>query len=246
MFRLFFLVASRSKHNKNKIFYHAVEIVIFGRELRLQKYKIMLIVGIAGGTGSGKTTVVRKVKEVFPSHEIIVLPQDAYYKDNINVSLEERQRINFDHPDSVEFQLLIDQIRQLKAGYEVEMPVYSYLTCLRSKETITIRPARVALVEGILILSDSGLRDMLDIKVFVDADADDRLGRVIIRDIAERGRSVFKVLERYQDTVKPSHLQFIEPSKRYADIIIPGGGENQVGIEVLISIIEKHLLKEKI
>jgi uridine kinase len=205
----------------------------------------MLIVGIAGGTGSGKTTVVRKIKEVFASNEIIVLPQDAYYKDNGHISLEERQKINFDHPDSVEFPLLIAQLQQLKSGQAVEMPIYSYLTCLRSKETITVKPARVALVEGILILSDSGLRDMLDIKVFVDADADDRLGRVITRDIVERGRSVLKVLERYHDTVKPSHLQFIEPSKRYADIIIPGGGENQIGIEVLISIIEKHLLKEK-
>jgi uridine kinase len=206
----------------------------------------MLIVGIAGGTGSGKTTVVRKIMEVFPSNEVIVLPQDAYYKDNGQISLEERQKINFDHPDSVEFQLLIDQLKLLKEGQEINMPIYSYLTCLRSKETITIKPARVALVEGILILSDSGLRDMLDIKVFVDADADDRLGRVITRDIVQRGRSVLKVLERYHDTVKPSHLQFIEPSKRYADIIIPGGGENQVGIEVLISIIEKHLLKEKL
>ena len=125
------------------------------------------------------------------------------------------------------------------------MPVYSYLTCIRSKETITVRPARVALVEGILILTDRGLRDLLDIKVFVDADADDRLGRVIARDIIERGRSLPSVLERYHETVKPSHLQFIEPSKRYADIIIPGGGENQVGIEVLISIIEKHLQREK-
>jgi uridine kinase len=206
----------------------------------------MLIVGIAGGTGSGKTTVVRKIKEVFASNEVIVLPQDAYYKDNGDIPPEERQKINFDHPDSVEFLLLIDQIKKLKAGFEIEMPVYSYLTCLRSKETIKVKPARVALVEGILILSDSGLRDMFDIKVFVDADPDDRLGRVITRDIVERGRSVLKVLERYHDTVKPSHLQFIEPSKRYADIIIPGGGENQVGIEVLISIIEKHLLKEKI
>jgi uridine kinase len=204
----------------------------------------MLIVGIAGGTGSGKTTVVRKIKEVFASNEVIVLPQDAYYKDNSQIALEERLKINFDHPDSVEFQLLIDHLHKLKSGQEVEMPIYSYLTCLRSKETITIKPARVALVEGILILSDSGLRDMLDIKVFVDADADDRLGRVITRDIVERGRSVLKVLERYHDTVKPSHLQFIEPSKRYADIIIPGGGENQVGIEVLISIIEKHLSRE--
>lgn len=206
----------------------------------------MLIVGIAGGTGSGKTTVVRKIIEVFPNDEVVVLPQDAYYKDNKDITLEERQKINFDHPDSVEFQLLIKQLNQLKSGLQVEMPIYSYLTCLRSEETITLKPSRVALVEGILILTDSGLRDILDIKVFVDADADDRLGRVITRDIIERGRSVLQVLERYHDTVKPSHLQFIEPSKRYADIIIPGGGENQVGIEVLISIIEKHLQKEKV
>lgn len=124
------------------------------------------------------------------------------------------------------------------------MPVYSYLTCLRSKETIPVKPARVVVVEGIMILCDSRLRDMFDIKVFVDADADDRLGRVIQRDIVERGRSVMAVLERYHETVKPSHLQFIEPSKRYADIIIPGGGDNQVGIGVLVSIIEKHLLEE--
>jgi uridine kinase len=204
----------------------------------------MLIVGIAGGTGSGKTTVVRKIKEVFASNEVIVLPQDAYYKDNGHIPLEERLKINFDHPDSVEFQLLIDQLKMLRLGQTVEMPIYSYLTCLRSLETITVKPARVVLVEGILILSDINLRNMFDIKVFVDADPDDRLGRVITRDIVERGRSVLKVLERYHDTVKPSHLQFIEPSKRYADIIIPGGGENQVGIEVLISIIEKHLASE--
>jgi len=204
----------------------------------------MLIVGIAGGTGSGKTTVVKKIKEVLTNDEVIVIPQDAYYKDSGHITLEERQKINFDHPDSVEFPLLIEQLKLLKSGLSVEMPVYSYLTCLRSKETITVKPARVAIVEGILILTDSGLRDILDIKVFVDADADDRLGRVITRDIEERGRSVMKVLERYHDTVKPSHLQFIEPSKRYADVIIPGGGQNQVGIEVLISIIENHLLKE--
>lgn len=205
----------------------------------------MLIVGIAGGTGSGKTTVVNKIMEVFPNDEVIVIPQDSYYKDTSDISLEERQKINFDHPDSVEFSLLIKHLQQLKKGNPVEMPVYSYLTCVRAIETITIKPSRVVLVEGILILTDAGLRNMLDIKVFVDADADDRLGRVIQRDIVERGRSVLKVLERYHDTVKPSHLQFIEPSKRYADIIIPGGGENQVGIEVLISIIEKHLLISK-
>jgi len=201
----------------------------------------MLIVGIAGGTGSGKTTVVRKVMERFPNEEVAVIPQDAYYKDNSHIPLEERQKINFDHPDSVEFTLLIKHLKELNQGRSIEMPVYSYLTCVRSQETIPVKPARVLLVEGILILSDNELRKLLDIKVFVDADPDDRLGRVIQRDIVERGRSVMNVLERYHDTVKPSHLQFIEPSKRYADIIIPGGGENQVGIEVLISIIEKHL-----
>lgn len=205
----------------------------------------MLIVGIAGGTGSGKTTVVRKIMKVLPEGEVIMMPQDSYYKDNGDIPLEERQKINFDHPDSVEWSLLIDHLNQLRKGNQIEMPMYSYLTCLRAKETITIKPARVVLVEGILILADAGLRDILDIKVFVDADADDRLGRVIQRDIVERGRSVLQVLERYHDTVKPSHLQFIEPSKRYADIIIPGGGENQVGIEVLISIIEKHLNLKK-
>jgi uridine kinase len=207
----------------------------------MQIYELMLIVGIAGGTGSGKTTVVKKVMERFPSGEVIVLPQDSYYRDNRHIPPEERQKINFDHPDSVEFSLLMEHIERLRKGQSIEMPVYSYLTCLRSKETLTVDPARVALVEGILILADPGLRDVLDIKVFVDADPDDRLGRVIKRDIEDRGRSVLQVLERYHDTVKPSHLQFIEPSKRYADIIIPGGGENQIGIEVLISIIEKHL-----
>lgn len=206
----------------------------------------MLIVGIAGGTGSGKTTVVEKVTEFFPNGEVLVIPQDAYYRDNSSIPLEERQKINFDHPDSIEFELLIDHLQQLKSGLPIEMPVYSYLTCIRANETITVRPARVVIVEGILILTDQNLRRMMDIKVFVDADADDRLGRVIQRDIIERGRSVIAVLERYHDTVKPSHLQFIEPSKRYADIIIPGGGENQVGIELLVSIIEKHLLKNKL
>jgi len=201
----------------------------------------MLTVGIAGGTGSGKTTVVRKLIEMLPPGEVVILPQDSYYKDNSHISIEERQKINFDHPDSVEWPLLMAHLAELRAGRPIEMPVYSYLTCLRSKETIAINPAEVVVVEGILILVDPGLRSMLDIKVFVDADADDRLGRVIQRDIVERGRSVLAVLERYNVTVKPSHLQFIEPSKRYADIIIPGGGENLVGIEVLRTIVEKHL-----
>jgi uridine kinase len=205
----------------------------------------MLIVGIAGGTGSGKTTVVNKVMEKLPNEDVIVIPQDAYYKDNGHIPPEERQKINFDHPDSLEFSLLIDHLNMLKNGFSIEMPVYSYLTCLRSDDTIPVKPASVALVEGILVLADRELRDILDIKVFVDADADDRLGRVIQRDIIERGRSVLAVLQRYHDTVKPSHLQFIEPTKRYADIIIPGGGENQIGIEILVSVIEKHLSNHK-
>ncbi len=201
----------------------------------------MLIVGIAGGTGSGKTTVVRKLIEMLPQDEVVILPQDSYYKDNSDLPIAERQKINFDHPDSVEFPLLMAHLAELKAGKPIEMPIYSYVTCIRSKETIPVKPAEVVVVEGILVLVDPGLRPMLDIKVFVDADADDRLGRVIQRDIVERGRSVLQVLARYNETVKPSHLQFIEPSKRYADIIIPGGAENIVGIEVLKTIIEKHL-----
>jgi len=201
----------------------------------------MLIVGIAGGTGSGKTTVVRKLMEMLPAGEVVILPQDSYYKDNRDISIEERQKINFDHPESVEFPLLMEHLDMLKRGKSIDMPIYSYLTCLRSSETIPIAPAEVVVVEGILVLTDPGLRSMLDIKVFVDADADDRLGRVIQRDIVERGRSVLQVLDRYHDTVKPSHLQFIEPSKRYADIIIPRGGENLVGIDVLKTIVEKHL-----
>jgi uridine kinase len=205
----------------------------------------MLIVGIAGGTGSGKTTVVSRVLAAFPNDEVVLIPQDSYYRDNSTLPLEERQKINFDHPDSIEFDLLTEHLKQLRRGNPIEMPVYSYLSCIRSGETTMLKPGKVVIVEGILILVDKGLRNMLDIKVFVDADADDRLGRVIQRDILERGRSLGNVLERYHDTVKPSHLQFIEPSKRYADIIIPGGGDNLVGIEVLISIIEKHLLISK-
>jgi uridine kinase len=203
----------------------------------------MLIIGIAGGTGSGKTTVVNRLLDYFQKNEVVVIPQDAYYKDNGQIPLEERQKINFDHPDSLEFNLLVDHLNRLRRGETIEMPIYSYLTCLRAKETITVKPAHVVIVEGILILADPILRTMFDIKVFVDADADDRLERVIKRDIAERGRGVLQVLERYQDTVKPSHLQFIEPTKRYADVIIPFGGENRVAIEVLVSIVEKHLKK---
>lgn len=201
----------------------------------------MLIVGIAGGTGSGKTTVVRKIIERLPAGEVAVLPQDAYYRDNSHLPLEQRQEINFDHPSSIEFSLLVKHLKMLKAGKIIQRPVYSYLSCTRARETVTISPKHVIVVEGILILTDEALRDQIDIKVYVDADADDRLSRVIQRDIRERGRSVDKVLERYDKTVKPMHLQFIEPTKRYADIIVPQGGSNEVAIDILTTIIEKNL-----
>ncbi|MGE0089557.1 MAG: uridine kinase [Bacteroidales bacterium] len=199
------------------------------------------IIGIAGGTGSGKTTVVKKIIELLPKDEVAILPQDSYYRDNSNLPLEERQEMNFDHPRSLEFSLLVEHIKQLKAGHSIQQPIYSYLTCTRSKETILVEPKKVVIIEGILILANAQLRNIMDIKVFVDADNDDRLMRVIQRDLVERGRSVNKVLERYEKTVKPMHLQFIEPTKRYADIIIPQGGENKVGIDILASIIEKKL-----
>lgn len=203
----------------------------------------MLIIGIAGGTGSGKTTVVKRIIESLPIGEVVVIPQDSYYKDNSHLPLEERQEINFDHPASIEFELLIDHLKKLRAGHSVDQPIYSYLTCTRSQETIQIDPRHVVIIEGILVLANADLRDLMDIKIFVDADADDRLARVILRDIIERGRTVNKVLDRYDRTVKPMHLQFIEPTKRYADIIIPQGGNNSVAINILTSIIEKTLRK---
>lgn len=172
---------------------------------------------------------------------MVVIPQDSYYYDSSHLPLEERQEINFDHPSSIEFELLVDHVAKLKRGEKIEQPIYSYLTCSRNSETISITPKNIVIIEGILVFTNPKLRDLMDIKVFVDADADDRLSRVILRDIVERGRSVTNVLERYEKTVKPMHLQFIEPTKRYADIIVPQGGNNSVAINILSSIIEKNL-----
>ncbi len=201
----------------------------------------MLVVGIAGGSGCGKTTVAKRIIERLPEDGVAVLPQDAYYKDNSGLDLEARQEINFDHPDSLEFTLLIDHIKSLKKGNSIQRPIYTYITCTRSDETILMEPREVILLEGILIFTHAALRDLINIKIFVDADADDRLGRIISRDIQERGRSVNKVLERYEKTVKPMHLQFIEPSKRYADIIVPQGGNNLVAIDILSTTILNKL-----
>jgi uridine kinase len=201
----------------------------------------MFIIGIAGGTGSGKTTVVNRILEEIPPSRVALMPQDSYYRDSGHLPLEERQKINFDHPDSLEFELLVEHLRLLKEGIAVEQPRYSYLTCTRSEETVTVEPREVVIVEGILIYTYMPLVELIDLKVFVDADADDRLGRVIHRDMEERGRTVKQVLDRYEKTVKPMHLQFIEPSKRVADVIVPQGGRNEVAISVLLSTIRQKL-----
>ena len=201
----------------------------------------MLIIGIAGGSGSGKTTVVRALTEQLKEH-VVVIPEDSYYKDSSHLPMEERQKVNFDHPDSIDFDLLIKHLKELKKGHSVEQPVYSYITCSRSStETVTVHPAEVIIVEGILIFCCAELRKQMDIKIFVDADDDDRLMRVMARDILERGKTVETVIQRYSRTVKPMFLQFIEPSKRYADVIIPQGGHNKVAIDVIAATIEKSL-----
>ena len=201
----------------------------------------MLIIGIAGGSGSGKTTVVKALTDQL-KERVVVIPQDSYYKDSSHLPMEERQKVNFDHPDSIDFELLIRHLKDLKAGKSIEQPVYSYITCSRSKtETVTVNPAEVIIVEGILIFCCAELRDQMDIKIFVDADDDDRLMRVMARDIIERGKTVETVIQRYSRTVKPMFLQFIEPSKRYADVIIPQGGHNKVAIDVIAATIEKSL-----
>ncbi len=198
----------------------------------------MLIIGIAGGSGSGKSTVVRKIIEELPPDCVSVISQDAYYKDNGHLSPEEKAKINFDHPSAIEFSLLVKHLDMLREGAAVQMPTYSYLSCARKGETIPVIPREVVIVEGILIFANPRMRERMDIKIFVDADGDDRLMRIIKRDIEERGRSFLDVLEHYEKFVKPMHLQFIEPGKRYADIVVPQGGENTVAIDVIRSMIQ--------
>jgi len=201
----------------------------------------MLIIGIAGGSGSGKTTVVKEIIKKLPKDSVAVISQDSYYRDNGHLSPEEKKNINFDHPSSIEFKLLNKQLDELLQGKEIEMPLYSYVTCARSKETISLIPKKVLIVEGILILTNPSLRKRLDVKVYVDADADDRLMRIVHRDIKERGRSYIDVLSHYEKWVKPMHLTFIEPTKRYADIIVPQGGTNKIAIDILSSRIKEKL-----
>ncbi len=201
----------------------------------------MLIIGIAGGTGSGKTTVVNQILNELPETEVGIISQDSYYKQNNNMSYEERSNINFDHPRAIDFELLVEHLKALKEGETINQPMYSFVTHNRIEDTITTHPRKVMIVEGILILANPELREMFDIKIFVHADSDERLIRRLKRDIAERGRDMEEVLNRYQTTLKPMHQQFIEPTKAFADIIIPNDKYNTVAIDVVRAVINQRL-----
>lgn len=203
----------------------------------------MYIIGIAGGTASGKTTVVRKIVESMPQDEVVVIPQDSYYKDSGHIPVEERQFINFDHPDAFDWELLTEQITMLRSGKPIEQPTYSYITCTRQPETIHIEPRKIIIIEGIMAFVNPELRELMDLKVFVDADADERLIRLIRRDIVERERTYEKALSRYERNVKAMHNKFIEPTKQYADIIITQGGNNEKAIKALQMAISYFLNK---
>ena len=201
----------------------------------------MVIIGIAGGTGSGKTTVVTKIAKSLPQENITILPQDAYYRNNAELSFDERTKINYDHPNSIDFDLLLNHIKELKEGKSIKQPIYSYITHSRSDDYKVVHAKEILIVEGILVFTNEILRNLCDIKIFVHTDADDRLIRRIRRDITERGRDVTEVLNRYEKTLKPMHNQFIEPTMKYADMIVPVGGENKVAIDILVSMIKEKI-----
>ena len=203
--------------------------------------KNTFIIGIAGGTGSGKTTVVNQIINELPADEVCVISQDSYYKATDNLTYEERSKINFDHPRAIDFELLTKHLEKLKKGKIIEQPVYSFVSHNRTKDTIKTHPRKVIIIEGILIFNSKELRDLCNIKVFVHADADERLIRRVKRDITERGRDIEEVLSRYQSTLKPMHQQFIEPTKNYADIIIPNDRYNTVAIDIVRTVISERL-----
>ena len=205
----------------------------------------MIIIGIAGGTGSGKTTVARKIVERLPKDEVALISQDSYYNDTTHLTMDERRKLNFDHPSAFDWELFSKQISDLKNGKAIEQPTYSYIESNRLPETVHVEPKEVTIVEGILALYNKEMRDLMDLKIFVDADADDRLIRVIQRDIVERGRTVEMVLQRYEAVLKPMHQEFVEPTKQNADIIIPQGGHNKRAINLMCHYIERILLKRK-
>jgi uridine kinase len=196
-----------------------------------------VIVGVAGGSGSGKTTVVRRIVESLGPDEVTVLDHDRYYRDRNDLRLEERAALNYDHPDALETDLLVRHVRELKAGRPVEVPRYDFTRHARLAETELFAPRRAVIVEGILVFTSAELRQLMDIKVFVDTDSDTRFIRRLVRDVADRGRTMESVIEQYQGTVKPMHLEFVEPSKRYADVIIPVGGQNTVAVDLLLTLL---------
>lgn len=201
------------------------------------------IIGIAGGTGSGKTTVARRIAEMFRSEEVLLLDQDAYYKDLSHLSFEDRKRVNFDHPDAFDTDLLVEHLRALRKRLPIQKPVYSYKEHRRKEETIRTPPAHIILLEGILVLEMEPLRELMDMKIFVDTDDDIRLIRRLTRDIKERGRDLEQSIIQYEQTVRPMHLAFIVPSKRYADVVIPHGGENRVAIQMIEATLRERLRK---
>ncbi|NUO62479.1 MAG: uridine kinase [Gemmatimonadaceae bacterium] len=205
-----------------------------------------LIVGIAGGSGSGKSTVARRIAASLAAPDVAFIDMDAYYRNFAHLPMEERRRVNWDHPEALDLDLLVEQLDELRAGRAIEKPVYDFITHTRAPRTERIEPARVVVVDGILLFADERVRELCDVKVFVDADADIRLIRRIRRDIAERGRPLDEILEQYLSTVQPMHLQFVEPSKRYADVIVPRGGHNEVAIEMLVAKIRGRVAAQRV
>jgi uridine kinase len=205
--------------------------------------KDVVVIGVAGGTGSGKSTLVKRLQEAFKNDDVATICHDFYYKAHPELTYEERTKLNYDHPDAFDTWLMVEHIKALKEGKSIECPIYSFVEHNRTNETTAITPSKVIIVDGILIFENEELRDIMDIKVFVDTDADVRLARRILRDVRERGRSMESVISQYTTTVKPMHEQFVEPSKRYADVIIPEGGFNSVAVSMLIqnirSIVDK-------
>lgn len=205
-----------------------------------------LVIGVAGGSGSGKSSVARRVAESVRSSAVAFLEMDSYYRDFTHLPFEERKRINWDHPDAIDFPLFVDHLARLRRGEAIEKPVYDFTAHARSTDRTTVGPAEVAVVDGILLFADAKSRALCDIKVFVDADADVRLVRRVRRDIAKRGRSLDDVLDQYVKTVRPMHLQFVEPSKRHADVIIPRGGHNRVALDLISARIAQHLSRDRL
>jgi len=204
-----------------------------------------LTIGVVGGTGSGKTTVARSIYDALSGVDAVLVDQDAYYRDLAHLPLEERKRVNFDHPDAFDTDLMVEQIRSLQRHEAIEKPTYDYVAHTRAAATVRVEPRDVILVEGILLFADSRLRELFDIKIFVDVEGDVRFIRRLLRDVAERGRTLENVVQQYLTTVRPMHLEFVEPTKRYADIIIPEGGHNRIGIEMLQARVEREIARRR-